>query len=246
MNNPQATLNKMIELRLHGMTAAYRNLLETGKNMSLSNDEVITYLIDAEWDQKHNRRLQRLIKAARFRYQASLEELDYTLDRNLDQNQILHLCDCSWVTKGQDILITGPTGVGKSYLATALGFQACQYGHATGYYLSSRLWTEIEHTKQDGTYFRMMSRIMKHKVLIIDDFGLENLTATSRLAFLEILEDRHKRKPIVIVSQLPVKNWHEMIGEPTIADAVMDRLVYHSHRIELKGESVRRKMYGID
>ena len=143
MNSNQATMNKMSEMRLHGMVSAFRNLLETGRNMDLTTDEVISYLVDSEWDEKHNRRLDRLTRAARFRYQAALEDIDYTLDRTLDQNQILRLSDCGWIKKGQDVLVTGPTGVGKSYIGTALGYQACQLGYPVYYAASSRLFNEL-------------------------------------------------------------------------------------------------------
>ena len=246
MNNNQATIDKMQKMRLHGMASAFKNLQETGKNMKLTIDEAISHLIDSEWDYKHNRRLERLVKSARFRYQASLEDLDFSLDRNLDKNKILRLSDCSWVTKGEDILITGPTGVGKSYIGTALGFQACHHGYSVGYYSSSRLFSELEMSKSDGTYLKLMARIRKYSVLILDDFGLEKLSDISRMGLLEIIEEFHRRKSVIIVAQIPVSLWHETIGEPTIADAIMDRIVYNSHRIELQGESVRRKMYGID
>ncbi|MCF6335014.1 MAG: IS21-like element helper ATPase IstB [Spirochaetales bacterium] len=246
MNNNQATREKMQKMRLHGMASAFQNLQETGKNMKLTTDEIISYLIDSEWDYKHNRRLERLVKSARFRYQASLEDLDFSLDRELDKNKILRLSDCSWITKGEDILITGPTGIGKSYIGTALGFQACQQGYSVGYYSSSRLFSELEMSKSEGTYLKLMARIAKHSVLILDDFGLEKLSDISRMGLLEIIEEFHRRKSVIIVAQIPVSLWHETIGEPTIADAIMDRVVYNSHRIELKGESVRRKMYGID
>lgn len=246
MNNNQATLEKMIDMRLHGMASAFRNLLETGKNMELTNDEVVSYLVDSEWDEKHNRKLKRLVKAARFRYQASIEDLDYTLDRNLDKNKMLRLADCSWIDNGQDILITGPTGVGKSFIATALGFQACSYGYSTSYYSSSRLFAELTISKTDGMYLKLINRIRKNKVFILDDFGLEKLNDVSRMALLDIIEEYHRRKSIIIVAQIPVSRWHETIGEPTIADAIMDRIVFNSHRIELKGESVRKKLYAVE
>jgi DNA replication protein DnaC len=246
MNNNQATIHKMTDMRLHGMAQAFRTLQETGGNTDLTTDEVITYLVDAEWDEKHNRRLARLTRAARFRYQAAIEDIDYTLERNLDKNQILRLADCSWIARGQDLLITGPTGGGKSFIGSAFGHQACQYGYTVAYVPASRLFNEIEAAKADGTYLKHLSRIMKNKLLLIDDFGLEPLNHTARMALLEILEDRHRRKSTMVVSQQPVENWHGIIGDPTIADAIMDRLAFHSHRIEITGDTVRRKLYAVD
>jgi DNA replication protein DnaC len=246
MNSNQATINKMSEMRLHGMVTAFRNLLETGKNMDLTTDEVVSYLIDSEWDEKHNRRLDRLTRAAKFRYNAALEDIDYTLDRTLDKNQILRLSDCGWIKAGQDILITGPTGVGKSYIGTAFGYQACQLGHPVYYAAASRLFNELEEAKQDGTYFKVLGRVMKCKLFILDDFGLEPLSMVTRMALLEILEDRHRRKSTLIISQQPVSNWHELIGDPTIADAILDRLAFNSHRIDIDGDTARRKLYAVD
>jgi len=241
MNNNNETLSKMSKMRLYGMAKAFENMLTTSSRMDLTIDEAITHLIDSEWDDKHKRRLDRLIKGARFRYKASLDEIEYTSERGLDKNQILRLSNCCWIDNGEDILITGATGVGKSFIGTALGYQACNYGYSVGYFSSSRIFNELTHGKKDGTYIKTLQRIMRKQVLIFDDFGLEKLNQVSRMALLEIIEERHKVKPTIIITQLPVPLWHEAIGEPTIADAIMDRLVYNSHRIDLKGESIRKK-----
>lgn len=246
MNNINASINKMTDMKLFGMARAYKSMIEAGSNMDLTMDETISHLVDREWDDKHNRRLDRLVKAARFRYQASIEDIDFTLDRNLDKNLILRLSDCTWIKRGEDILVTGSTGCGKSHITSALGNQACQFGSTVGYYSSSRLFREIEQAKDDGTYLKYLNRVMKNSVIILDDFGLESLNLTARMALLEIMEERHNRKSTIIVSQMPVALWHEIIGDPTIADAIMDRIAFKSHRIELNGESVRKKLYSVD
>ena len=177
-------------------------------------------------------------KAAGFRYEASIEELDYQLDRNLDKNLILRLIDCNWIKQGKDILITGPTGVGKSFIASALGHQACSLGYRTVYSLTSRLFQQLGTAKREGKYLKELVKIYKADLLILEDFGLSPFNQEKRL---DILEDRHGRKSTIIISQLPVASWHGVIDESTIADAIMDRIVYDSFRIDLKGDSVRAK-----
>jgi len=240
MNNNQATLQKLESMRLWGMFRAFRSTMETGVKNQFTPDELLSHLVDAEWDDRYNRRLARLIKAARFRYKTSFEEIDFGLDRNLDKNQLLRLSDCQWVERHQDILLLGPTGIGKSSISSALGHQACIYGLRVGYYRCSKLFTHLKLSKADGSYLKELNHIQKQDVIIVDDFGLELLDVQSRLFMLEILEDRHGRKSTVLVSQVPIEKWHEVIGDPTIADAICDRIVHNAHRIELKGESVRK------
>ena len=240
MNN-EATITKMQKMKLYGMLRAFNQSLEAGMMSKVTADELLGHLIDAEWDDRHNRRLQRLIRAAKFRYQASLDEIDFNLDRGLDKNMLLRLSSSRWIEKRRDIIITGPTGVGKSFLASALGFQGCMYGFRVLYFNCSKLFSQIILSKADGTYNKELDRIQKQEMLILDDFALHPFDTQSRLSLLEIMEDRHGRGSTVISSQFPVKSWHEIIGEPTIADAICDRIIHSAYRIELKGESVRKK-----
>ena len=240
MNN-EATITRMQKMKLYGMLRAFNQSLEAGMMNKVTADELLGHLIDAEWDDRHNRRLQRLIKAAKFRYQASLDEIDFNLDRGLDKNMLLRLSSSRWIEKKRDIIITGPTGVGKSFLASSLGFQGCMYGFRVLYFNCSKLFSQLRLSKADGTYNKELDRIEKQEMLVLDDFGLHPFDTQSRLSLLEIMEDRHGRGSTVISSQFPVKSWHEIIGEPTIADAICDRIIHSAYRIELKGESVRKK-----
>jgi DNA replication protein DnaC len=242
MNNNQATLQKLQQMKLYGMARAFTSTMEAGSKSQFTSDELLSHLVDAEWDDRHNRKLTRLLKGARFRYKASFEEINFTLKRDLDKNQLLRLSNCQWIESHKDCILTGPTGAGKSFIASALGHQACMYGFKVLYYPCSKLFAHLKLSRADGSYLKELTKILKMDVIILDDFGLEPLDAPSRLTLLEILEDRHGRKSSVFVSQLPVANWHEIIGDPTIADAICDRIIHNAHRIELKGDSVR-KMY---
>ena len=240
VNNNQATLKKLEAMKFWGMARAFRATMETGVKHSFTPDELLSHLVDTEWDDRHNRKIERLIKAARFRYNASIEEIDFGLDRGLDKNQLLRLSDCRWIERHQNIVFSGPTGIGKSFLAQALGHQGCLYGHKTGYYPCSKLFKQLQLCRADGTYLKELERIKKQDLFLLDDLGLEPFDAPGRLSLLEILEDRIGRKSSIIVSQIPINKWHQVIGDPTIADAICDRIIHNSHRIELKGESVRK------
>ncbi len=231
----------MKELKLQGMARAFQASLEAGITSQYTTDELLTHLIDSEWDDRNNRRKARLKKSARFRYNASFSEIDYDHKRKLDKNQMLRFSDCNWVREHQDIIITGKTGVGKSFIGSALGHQACDFGFRVKYQLTSRLFADLKEAKQEGKYHKLLLKILRADVLILEDFGLSSFTNDSRLALLDILEDRHGRKSTIFLSQLPVSDWYEIIGDSTIADAIMDRIVYSSHRIELDGDSLRSK-----
>lgn len=236
----QETLEKIKKMRLLGMARAYESSLETDKLTHLSADELITMLVEAEWDDRMNRNIERRLRNARFRYQSSMESIDYQSERNLDRNQVMRFAECNFIKKHENIIITGSTGIGKSYLATALGHQACTQGYKVYYANIGKLFSRLKMGKADGSYMREISKIERQDLLIIDDFGLVPIDNQNRAALMEIVEDRHKKASMIITSQLPVNCWHEVIGEKTIADAILDRIVHDAHRVELSGESLRK------
>jgi DNA replication protein DnaC len=235
------TLEKMKKMRMLGMHRIFQTSLETARNENLTPDEMITLLVDSEWDDRHNRSIERGTKRAKFRYKATLEQLDYTTERGIDKNQIHRFGDATFITKNENIIITGSTGTGKSFLASAIGHQACTLGFKVLYTNATRLFAQLKMSKADGSAIKEMSRIERQDLLIIDDFGIQPFDNPSRLALLEIIEDRHGKRSTIFTSQLPVKQWHDIIGEKTVADAVLDRIVHTAHRVELTGESLRRK-----
>lgn len=234
------TLEKIKKLKLSGMARAYQTSLENNILSKLSADELITMLVEAEWDDRLNRNIERRLRNAKFRYQSSIENIDYEADRNLDRNQMMRFAECTYINKQENILITGSTGIGKSHVATALGHQACTLGYKVYYANMAKLFSKLKMGKADGSYMREISRIERQDLLILDDFGLVPIDNQNRSALMEIIEDRHKKASMIITSQLPVNCWHEVIGEKTIADAILDRIVHDAHRIELKGESLRK------
>jgi DNA replication protein DnaC len=236
----QETLEKIKKLKLSGMARSYQTSLENNILSKLSADELITMLVEAEWDDRLNRNIERRLRNAKFRYQSSIENIDYEADRNLDRNQMMRFAECTYIGKQENILITGSTGIGKSHVATALGHQACTLGYKVYYANMAKLFSKLKMGKADGSYMREISRIERQDLLILDDFGLVPIDNQNRSALMEIIEDRHKKASMIITSQLPVNCWHEVIGEKTIADAILDRIVHDAHRIELKGESLRK------
>jgi DNA replication protein DnaC len=236
----QATSEKMNIMKLHGMLRAYTVTQKPGLRESMDSDELIAHLIDAEWDERYNKRLLRLLKSAGLRYQASIEQLDFTTPRNADKQRLLRFALCDWIRKAENMIITGPTGVGKSFIACALGHQACVEGMHVGYYNCMKLFTQFRLAKADGIIIKMFKKIKNHDLLILDDFALQPLDAHIRILLLEVLEDRYGTTSTLITSQLPPQQWYEIIGEPTIADAILDRMIHSSHMLELKGESMRK------
>lgn len=233
-------LNKMKQMRLTGMARAFHLTLESGKNEKFTPDEMVSHLVDSEWDERYNRKLERTLQSARFRYKASAEQIAFD-DNRVDKNQVLRLADCEFIKRKENIIITGSTGIGKSFIASALGHQACALNYRVLYQHNTKLFARMKIAKADGSYLRELAKIEKQHLLIIDDFGIQPLDAQSRSALMEIIEDRHGRSSTIITSQVPVSMWHEVIGEQTIADAILDRIVHDAHRIEMKGESLRKK-----
>lgn len=233
---------QMKMLRLTGMAQSWNAMLETRRHHELSLSEGLELLLQAEDQQRTNNRTERLRKGARFRYRASLEELLYGSSRGLDKAQVAHLATGDYINKGECVLVTGATGCGKSFIASALGHHACSQGYKVAYYNLQKLLIKTKMSRIDGSIYKFFESISKTDLLILDDFGLSHLEKQQQMDLMEIIEDRHARKATIIASQLPVASWHEIIGEETIADAILDRLVHTSHRIELKGESLRKKL----
>jgi DNA replication protein DnaC len=231
----------MRKLKFFGMYHAFQSTLETGKTNDYTADELLAHLVEAEWDDRHNRRIERQIYYAKFRYKASVEDVHYHADRSIDRNQIMRLADCTFIDRNENLLITGSTGIGKSYIASAIGYQACTRAYKVYYASTPKLFAKLKMAKADGSYVKEIGKIERQQLLILDDFGIQPFDAQSRAALMEIIEDRHGKSSLIITSQLPVAKWHDVIGEKTIADAILDRIVHSAHRIELRGESMRKK-----
>lgn len=239
--NHQITLDQLKQLKLNGMADAYQAVLSLAVNEQPPIHQFIARLSEAEMQHRLHIKTQAYLKQSKLRYNAVFEQVYCNTTRNLSQDKLLTIADCGFIERSENILITGATGCGKSYLACAIGRQACSHGYKTLYLGMTRFLERIAQSKLDGTYVKMLNLIEKTSLLIIDDFGLHPLDNIARLAFLQILEDRYGKKSILISSQLPVDKWHQYIGESTIADAIMDRLSGNAHRFDLKGESLRRK-----
>jgi DNA replication protein DnaC len=234
------TLEKMRKMKFYGMFRAFKTSFESNNQEGYTSDEIISHLIQSEWDDRQNRSIEQRIKNAKFRYKASLEELNYNTDRNIDKNQVMRFSDCTFINKNENLLITGSTGVGKSYIASAIGYQACSLGYKVIYHNVPKLFANLKMAKADGSYIKEIAKIERGQLLILDDFGIQPFDAQSRASLMEIIEDRHSKGSVIITSQVPVTKWHEIIGEKTVADAILDRIVHESHRLEITGESMRK------
>lgn len=235
------TLEKLSNLRLAGMAKALREQWEIEDINDLSFEERLGLLVERETAVRETRRLQTRLRKAKLRQNACIEDIDFRHPRGLDKSLMARLADCQWIKKQQNLIITGPTGVGKSYLACAFAQKACREGYSAVYLRISRLFEDLSLAKGDGRYIKMLTGFAKTDLLVIDDYGLAKLNQEQRHDLLEILEDRHGLKSMLVTSQLPIEHWHEQIGDPTLADAILDRLIHNAHTIHLKGGSMRKK-----
>ena len=236
----QETLDKMRQMRLLGMYNAFKISMESFKTESMTTDQFVAWLVSNEWDDRCNRMIERLIKQASFRYKASLEEVDYSLERGLERNLLERLAELSFVKESRDLFITGSSGTGKSYIATALGYRACQKGMKVLYANTARLMGQLKMAKAKGTILQELKKIERADLLVLDDLGIKNFDGGGRMNLMDIVEDRYGKKSTLITSRVPVKDWYDIIGEKTIADAVLDRIVHQAIRIELHGDSIRK------
>jgi len=235
------TIDKLKQLRLHQMATIHHERITQNIHSDYTVDEYINLLVDQEWEERQTRKMERLIHSARFKVHASISDIDYKANRSMDRDMINKLALLNFIKSQQNIILTGPAGVGKSYIAQALGHQACLHGHKTLYQNTARFLAVLTFAKMEGSYLKQLSRMAKTPLLILDDFGLQHLENVEREILMDIIEDRHDRASTIIASQIPISKWYEVIGESTIADAILDRIVHSAYRITLTGESLRKK-----
>lgn len=237
----EETYRKLNQMKMYGLVKALEEQFGDKQYKKLAFDERVSLLIDREWSDRENRRLKRRLQAAKLREQACIEDIDYRSRRGVDRRLITRLATCQWVADHENVIICGPTGIGKTYLACALTQKACREGSTALYRRVPRLFHEFALARADGSLPRLLTRFAKANVLVLDDWGLAPLEEQERRDILEVLDDRSGARSTIVASQVPVSQWHKIIGEPTIADAILDRLVHNAHRIDLKGDSMRKR-----
>jgi DNA replication protein DnaC len=237
----QQTIEKLAGLKLNGMAENFTLQLQQPKMNDLSFEDRFAMIVDAQWDWKENSRMKRYLRDAKLKLQACVEDIDYKTQRGIDQSVMMRLIAGDWIKSFQNIIITGPTGVGKTFLACALANKACRNGFHCLYLRSPGFYYQMALSRSDGSYGKTMNKLSKTNVLIIDDFGIAPLTDTERRDLFEVVDERHGHGSTIITSQLPIENWHDIIGDPTIADGILDRLIHNAHKINLKGGSMRKK-----
>ena len=234
-----ATLDQLAELKLHGMATAFAEQLEMDDVSELSFEDRLGLLVERELTLRSSRRLSTRLRKARLREQAAIEDVNWRAKRGLDKGQILRLSSCQWVADHLNVLITGKTGVGKTFLACALGHKACREGYSVAYLRLPRLFRDLTIARGDGSYEKLLRNFARTDLIILDDWGLAPIGGAERRDLLEILEDRYGNRSTLVTSQLPVDRWHDVIGDPTLADAILDRLVHSAYRVAMEGESMR-------
>ncbi len=239
MNHNQ-TVEKLRRMRINAMAELHLQNVKHNQLNDITPDDYLALLTDHEWEERQNKKINRLLTQARFKQKATMAEIGYAHARNLDKNMFQRLSILEFIARKENIIFTGPSGVGKSYLAQALGHQACMMEYKVLYANTARLFARLRLSKVDGTYFKELKRLLSVDLLILDDFGLQALENHARESLMDIVDDRFNQKSTIVSSQIPVSAWYDIIGEGTIADAILDRLINSSHRIDLKGESLRR------
>jgi len=239
MNNTQ-TCEKLRSMRLSAMAELHEQNLSSNQCSQMSADEYLGLLTDHQWEARQHQKTNRLLKQAHFKQRTTLEEINYTQQRNLDKNMFQRLATLDFIAKKENLIITGPSGLGKSYISQALGHQACMMEYKVLYQNTGRLLKKLKLAKVDGTYLKELRKINQTHLLILDDFGLQSMDNHARETLLDIIDDRYNNASTIVASQIPVSAWYDIIGEGTIADAILDRLVNSSHRIDLKGDSLRK------
>lgn len=239
--NTSITLHQLQSLKLKGMANCYQDILSQPLHLQPEPHALIASITEAEILHRTHTKTQLYLRASKLRYQANIEEIEISKERNITKEQLILLADCNYIKRAENILISGPTGVGKSFIACALGHQACSLGYKVSYYNLNRFIEKVAQARLEGTLGKLLNNLERTHLIVLDDFGLAPLDNNTRLALLQLLEDRYGKKSIIIASQLPIANWYEYINQSTIADAIMDRITSNAHRIELKGKSLRTK-----